>query len=64
MEEIMLGVRLREGIKASALTGEAFDFAERHVASARLSPAAFREGRLVLTREGRLLADAVVRDLT
>jgi hypothetical protein len=34
------------------------------VASALLDPAAFAAGRLVLTRRGRLLADAVIRDLT
>jgi oxygen-independent coproporphyrinogen-3 oxidase len=64
MEEIMLGVRLREGIPASVLRGEAFDCAERHVAAANLDPASFRSGRVVLTRPGRLLADAVTRDLT
>jgi oxygen-independent coproporphyrinogen-3 oxidase len=64
MEEIMLGVRLREGIPASVLSGEAFNFAERHVASANLDLASFRSGRVVLTRPGRLLADAVTRDLT
>ncbi|HEY1698754.1 MAG TPA: radical SAM family heme chaperone HemW [Trebonia sp.] len=64
MEDIMLGVRLREGFPVSALPASAAQLAERHVASAHLDPEAFRSGRLVLTRPGRLLADAVVRDLT
>jgi oxygen-independent coproporphyrinogen-3 oxidase len=34
------------------------------VAAALLDPSAYAAGRLVLTRQGRLLADAVIRDLT
>ncbi|HLH82612.1 MAG TPA: radical SAM family heme chaperone HemW [Trebonia sp.] len=64
MEEIMLRVRLAEGAPLSLLSGAARDHAERAVASALADPAAFAGGRLVLTRQGRLLADAVVRDLT
>jgi oxygen-independent coproporphyrinogen-3 oxidase len=64
MEDIMLGVRLREGFPVAALPASAAPIAERHVASACLDPVAFRAGRLVLTRQGRLLADAVIRDLT
>jgi putative oxygen-independent coproporphyrinogen III oxidase len=64
LERIMLGVRLREGLPVAALTPAALDFAERSMPPALLDPAAFRAGRLVLTRQGRLLADAVVRDLT
>ena len=29
-----------------------------------IDPGAYGSGRLVLTRQGRLLADAVIRDLT
>jgi oxygen-independent coproporphyrinogen-3 oxidase len=64
MEEIMLGVRLADGLPVTAVTGTALSSAERIMASALLDPAAYRAGRLVLTRQGRLLADAVVRDLT
>ncbi len=32
--------------------------------TASLDPSAYAAGRLVLTLEGRLLADAVIRDLT
>ncbi len=64
MEEIMLRTRLAEGVPLSALTDDAILSAERSMASALLDPAAFAAGRLVLTRQGRLLADAVIRDLT
>ncbi|MBO0802655.1 MAG: coproporphyrinogen III oxidase [Nocardiopsaceae bacterium] len=64
MEEIMLGVRLAGGLPLTAVTGTASSSTERIVASALLDPAAYRSGRLVLTRQGRLLADAVARDLT
>jgi putative oxygen-independent coproporphyrinogen III oxidase len=64
MEEIMLRVRLAEGAPLSLLTAAARDYAERKVVPPLLDPAALAGGRLVLTRQGRLLADAVVRDLT
>jgi putative oxygen-independent coproporphyrinogen III oxidase len=64
MEEIMLRVRLAEGAPLSVLTQDAFLSAERMVAAALLDPSAYAAGRLVLTQRGRLLADAVIRDLT
>jgi putative oxygen-independent coproporphyrinogen III oxidase len=64
MEEIMLRTRLAEGAPLSVLTADALLSAERSVATALLDPSAYAAGRLVLTREGRLLADAVIRDLT
>ncbi|HMD94520.1 MAG TPA: radical SAM family heme chaperone HemW [Trebonia sp.] len=64
MEEIMLRTRLAEGAPLSVLAPRALVYAERAVATALLEPAAFAGGRLVLTRQGRLLADAVIRDLT
>jgi putative oxygen-independent coproporphyrinogen III oxidase len=64
MEEIMLRTRLAEGAPLSVLTPAALAYAERAVATSLADPAAFAGGRLVLTRQGRLLADAVIRDLT
>ena len=64
MEEIMLGVRLADGLPVTALTPKKLHYAERIMASALLDPGSYRSGRLVLTRQGRLLADAVARDLT
>jgi len=64
MEEIMLRARLVEGVPVALLTPAALSYAERTVASPLLDPSAFADGRVVLTRAGRLLADAVIRDLT
>ena len=64
MEEIMLRARLAEGLPLSLLGGTAADEAERMVAEALIDPSAHAAGKLVLTLRGRLLADAVVRDLT
>jgi hypothetical protein len=64
MEDIMLRARLAEGLPLTALTTAAFRHSERAVASRLADPSAFADGRLVLTRQGRLLADAVIRDLT
>jgi putative oxygen-independent coproporphyrinogen III oxidase len=64
MEEIMLRARLAEGLPLTLLTGTALADSERMVADALIDPSAHAAGRLVLTLKGRLLADAVVRDLT
>jgi putative oxygen-independent coproporphyrinogen III oxidase len=64
MEEVMLRARLAEGLPLSLLAGTASDQAEQLVADALIDKSAYAAGKLVLTRQGRLLADAVVRDLT
>jgi putative oxygen-independent coproporphyrinogen III oxidase len=64
MEEIMLRARLADGLPLSVLGGAASLHSERAVASHLADHSAFADGRLVLTRQGRLLADAVIRDLT
>jgi len=64
MEEIMLRVRLAEGLPLSLLTASARAETERMLAMSLIDPAAHAAGRLVLTLRGRLLADAVIRDLT
>ncbi len=64
LENVLLRTRIREGLPVSELLGEG-----RHAVAALIAdglvdgPAAVR-GRVVLTRRGRLLADAVVRALT
>ncbi|TQJ32070.1 radical SAM family heme chaperone HemW [Microbacterium sp. SLBN-146] len=64
LERVLLRTRIREGLPVSALQDEG-----RHAVAALIAdglvdgPAAVR-GRIVLTRRGRLLADAVVRALT
>ena len=64
MEEIMLRARLAEGLPLSQLRPAARDAAERMLDDSLIDRAAFTAGRLVLTLHGRLLADAVIRDLT
>jgi putative oxygen-independent coproporphyrinogen III oxidase len=64
MERVMLGVRLADGLPLAVLDGQAMSRAERSLAAGRLDPVSWHSGSLVLTRQGRLLADAIVRDLT
>ncbi len=63
VEQVLLEVRLREGLPLDALRPAGAGAAERFVAEGLLEPAAHAAGRAVLTLRGRLLADAVVRDL-
>lgn len=69
LERVMLAVRLREGLPVSALSSTARTRVAALVADGLVDGlAALGRGvdvpRVVLTRRGRLLADAVVRDLT
>jgi oxygen-independent coproporphyrinogen-3 oxidase len=64
MERVMLGVRLADGLPLTVLDGQARAAARRALAAGHLDPVSWRSGSLGLTREGRLLADAIVRDLT
>ena len=64
IEQIMLTTRLASGCEVSEL-GEAGRLAAATAVRDGLAEkAAFGAGRVVLTRQGRLLADAVIRDLT
>jgi putative oxygen-independent coproporphyrinogen III oxidase len=60
VEQILLEVRLRSGLDLSVLTDVGMRAAERFQDEGLLEIA---RGRAVLTLKGRLLADAVVRDL-
>jgi oxygen-independent coproporphyrinogen-3 oxidase len=62
-ERVLLGVRLAEGLPLQELDGRGRRAATGAVADGLLSETALRAGRAVLTRRGRLLADAVVRAL-
>jgi oxygen-independent coproporphyrinogen-3 oxidase len=62
-EDIMLRLRLRDGLALAGLRGSAVQTAERARDDGLLEPASYDEGRAVLTVRGRLLADALVRDL-
>ncbi|MDD2818050.1 MAG: radical SAM family heme chaperone HemW [Candidatus Nanopelagicales bacterium] len=60
MEEVMLGVRLAEGI---ALDTVSIDRVNDLVTGGLVDPTGVAKGRVQLTLAGRLLADAVIRDL-
>ncbi|TDC20585.1 coproporphyrinogen III oxidase, partial [Streptomyces sp. 8K308] len=64
VERILLELRLVDGCPLSLLTAEGLAAARRAVADGLLTEPAFAAGRAALTRRGRLLADAVTRDLT
>jgi putative oxygen-independent coproporphyrinogen III oxidase len=64
MEDIMLRTRLAGGLPLSVLTATARNQSERMVDDRLVDRSAYDSGRLVLTVRGRLLADAVIRDLT
>jgi oxygen-independent coproporphyrinogen-3 oxidase len=59
-EEIMLGIRLADGLPLAGLAPEA---AARALADGLLVPDAYAGGRVVLSLRGRLLADLVARTL-
>jgi len=63
VERVLLEVRLREGLPLSVLRPAGLEASRRHVAEGLLEVGPHGEGRAVLTLRGRLLADAVVRDL-
>jgi oxygen-independent coproporphyrinogen-3 oxidase len=63
VERILLELRLAEGIPLSLLQPAGLTSAHRYVSDGLLAPEPFAAGRAVLTLQGRLLADAVVRDL-
>ncbi len=63
-EEVLLGVRLREGLPVERLDAAGREAVAGLVADGLLDgPAAVRDRRAVLTLRGRLLADTVVRRL-
>jgi putative oxygen-independent coproporphyrinogen III oxidase len=62
-EDIMLGLRLREGLALSVLGDTGLTQAQLAVTEGLLDPASFTEGKAVLTFQGRLLADGLVARL-
>ncbi|MGH3857755.1 MAG: coproporphyrinogen-III oxidase family protein, partial [Pseudonocardiaceae bacterium] len=60
-EQVMLGLRLADGLPLEVLDAPGRAAADRAIADGLLTDTP--GNRLVLTRRGRLLADAVVRDL-
>ena len=64
LEEIMLRTRLAEGCPVSLLSVAGRQAAQTAVRDGLADPASHAAGQVVLTRRGRLLADAVIRGLT
>jgi putative oxygen-independent coproporphyrinogen III oxidase len=64
LERVMLLTRLADGCPLADLDQGGRDAAAKAVADGLADPAALAAGRVVLTLRGRLLADAVIRDLT
>ncbi|HET8659118.1 MAG TPA: radical SAM family heme chaperone HemW [Micromonosporaceae bacterium] len=62
-EDVMLRLRLAGGLALSTLDAAGQASAERALTTGLLAPAPYAAGRAVLTLRGRLLADAVVREL-
>ncbi|MGW7519089.1 radical SAM family heme chaperone HemW [Streptomyces sp. NPDC054796] len=63
VERILLELRLSEGCPLSLLAPEGARAADRALSDGLLQRGPYEKGRAVLTLRGRLLADAVVRDL-
>lgn len=64
LEDVLLRSRIAEGVAVSELEGEGRHAVASLIADGLIDGAAAVRGRVVLTRRGRLLADAVVRALT
>jgi oxygen-independent coproporphyrinogen-3 oxidase len=63
MEAVMLEVRLRDGLDLRRLSPDGRERAAESAGRGLLDRALLAQGRVVLTGRGRLLADAVIRDL-
>jgi putative oxygen-independent coproporphyrinogen III oxidase len=63
VERVLLELRLREGVPLALLHEQGLAASRRALRDGLLETGPYDEGRAVLTLRGRLLADAVVRDL-
>ncbi|GAA1951976.1 radical SAM family heme chaperone HemW [Microbacterium deminutum] len=64
LESVLLRTRIREGLPVSELLGEGRHAVAALIADGLVDGPSALHGSIVLTRRGRLLADAVVRALT
>jgi putative oxygen-independent coproporphyrinogen III oxidase len=62
-ERVMLGVRMRDGLPAAELTDAGRAALPQLAGWGLVDRAQAQDGRVVLTQRGRLMADAVVREL-
>jgi len=63
VERVLLETRLRDGLSVDVLDADGRAAVPDQVARGLVETDAAAQGRVVLTTRGRLLADAVVRDL-
>ena len=63
VEQVLLGIRLRDGLPVDVLDAAGRAALPAQVEDGLVEPDALERGRVVLTLRGRLLADAVVRAL-
>ncbi len=63
LEHVMLGIRIREGLDTSSLRPEGRNAVAGLIADGWVDGAAAIAGRVILTDQGRLMADAVTRRL-
>jgi len=63
VERVLLEIRLRTGLPLAVLRPAGLTAAAQQLQDGLLEQAAYAEGRAVLTQRGRLLADAMVREL-
>ena len=63
VERVLLETRLRDGLPVDVLDADGRAAVPDQVARGLVETDAAAQGRVVLTTRGRLLADAVVRDL-
>ena len=63
VERVLLEIRLRTGLAVDVLDEAGREALPGQAERGLVDPTALAAGRVVLTRDGRLLADAVVRDL-
>lgn len=64
LESVLLRTRIRDGLPIAELVGHGREAVAGLIADGLVDGPAAVRGRIVLTRRGRLLADAVVRTLT
>lgn len=62
-ERIMLSIRLTSGIETNSLNQKQISDLSSYVASGHLNQSDWQQGRAILTLDGRLIADRIVREI-
>ena len=64
LEYLMLAIRMRSGLAKERLTSAQSAIVERFIESGHISDSKWRDGAAVLTAQGRLIADRIVREIS